>query len=446
MVTIAPPDPANAGVGFLQGVQSTLPQQLGQFLEKRKINKETEELQSQLEKLSPDSTLTDRLQAIMTSKASDATKQKFMELMKLKGATEYAQRFREGKEETPADLIEGMALGYITPGYAQERLREIRSQNMLKQIMGEGGGILGGQEEEVPTMGSSVGEVPTLTTRPVQSSSPLPQQVPPVTKSGRGWEKYSDSDLALWKAAGGPLGSAADLELKRREKSKELDFKKLKQEEDKRQFGHRETSKYAEELRNSAENAREVKLAVNEIKRLSKEGVTGPSAKNLFTKFLQSRGNFLAPAFVNKDTQSVISATKTLAGGFRELFGSRPTQAEFFWYENILPDLLKDADTNVAAADYLGRVADHKLKAQEIADELVTANGGYRPIDLDTQVRKRMKPEMDKLIQEGEQLHKQVAKEPSGESIRMRDPAGNIRKVPADDVERAMQAGYQRIA
>jgi hypothetical protein len=408
MVTIAPPDPANAGVGFLQGIQQTLPQQLGQFLEKRKENREIDALQKQLEGLSPDASLTDRLQAIMSSKASEGTKQKYMELMKLQGATQFAQKFREGKDIGEADLIEGLALGYIPPGFAQEKIRELQSKKLFEQFFGEG--------EESPNRPTPYEPNVELTGQPVSTlSEPPPPSVPKVTKSGKGWEKYNDSDLTLMKAAGGPLGTAADLELKRREKARELEFKNLKEDEDKRQFGHKQTATYAEELRKSSENAREVQQAVNEIVKLSKEGKTGPTLKNAFTKFLQSRGSFLAPAFVNKDTQSVISATKTLAGGFRELFGSRPTQAEFFWYENILPDLLKDADTNIAAAEYLGKVADHKLRAQDIADDIVTKNGGYRPIDLDTKVRQRMKGDLDKLIKEGEALHKAPKQEEAPE-------------------------------
>jgi len=40
-------------------------------------------------------------------------------------------------------------------------------------------------------------------------------------------------------------------------------------------------------------------------------------------------------------------------------------------------------------------------------DDIVAANGGYRPMDLDVQVRKRMKPEVDRLRIEGEKLYKE---------------------------------------
>ncbi len=384
------------GKGLGAGFGESLQGQLGQFFQERQESRELKGLQEEIGKLSPDTPLPERLQAIMLAKASPQTKQKFMEIMKMQGATEFAKKFREGKG-TEEDLVLGMALGYIEPGYAQEKIRNLQSQKLLDKFFG-------GEEAETPSLPSATSP---MSSQPVKTSSqPPPKDVPKVTKSGKGWESYDDSDLTLFKAAGGPLASAADLELKRREKDKQLKFNQFKEEEDKRQFGHKETAKFAEDIRGSAENAREVRQAVNEVVRLSNQGFTGLNLKNAFTKFLQDRKSFLAPAFTDKNAQSLISATKSLAGGFRELFGSKPTQSEFFWYENILPDLLKDADTNINAAQYFGKLADHKLKMQEIADEIVEENDGYRPIDLDVQVRKRMKPEIDRLVKEGEELYR----------------------------------------
>src|SRR5690606_1266968 len=101
MVTIAPPDPANAGVSFLQGVQQTLPQQLGSFLERRRETKESDELQRQLSALDPNASLTDRLKTVLGSKASDATKQKFFEMIKIQGAQDFAKKLSE-KGEAPS--------------------------------------------------------------------------------------------------------------------------------------------------------------------------------------------------------------------------------------------------------------------------------------------------------------------------------------------------------
>lgn len=119
--------PAEQSIGsmFGQGFSQTLPQQLDQFFEQKKETKDIERLQEQLASLSPDATLGDRLQAVMMARSSPKTKEKFMELMKLQGATDFAKKFREGEDVTEGDLIEGMALGYIDPGYAQAKIRQL---------------------------------------------------------------------------------------------------------------------------------------------------------------------------------------------------------------------------------------------------------------------------------------------------------------------------------
>jgi hypothetical protein len=125
------------GEGFGQAFGGTLQDQIGQFFQEKKESKELERLQEQLKPLSPDATLGERLQAIMMARASPKTKEKFMELMKLQGATDFAKKFKEGKDVSEADLIEGMALGYIDPGYAQAKIRqlgEIPKRDQTKKI------------------------------------------------------------------------------------------------------------------------------------------------------------------------------------------------------------------------------------------------------------------------------------------------------------------------
>src|SRR5690554_5248060 len=412
------------GEGFGQAFGGTLQDQIGKFFKEKKESREIENIQKKLAELSPDVDETTRLSTILASKASPEAKNILLELMKMQGAAKFAKQFASGKPPSLQQIIEGVSRGYIPPGIGQELTRSVVKDPLetafFEEFFGKGDSLLGGEEisptgtvtdfveeDEIlpapPLTSPKNDEIPTIKTL----DRPIPKKIPRNTKTGKGWEKYSDEDLTKWKAVGGKIGSAASAELSRRDKEKERKYRLQKDEQSKKEFGHKATSQYAEEIRKAAENAREVRQAVNEVIRLSNEGLTGLNLKNAFQKFLQSRKSFLTPAFVNKDAQSLLSASKSLAGGFKELFGSRPTQAEFFWYENILPDLLKDADTNIAAAQYFGKIADHRLRMQEIADEIVEENEGYRPLDLDRQVRKRLKAETDSLIKEGEKLYQQ---------------------------------------
>jgi len=174
-----------------------------------------------------------------------------------------------------------------------------------------------------------------------------------------------------------------------------------------REFGHKETAKYAEKIVSDAERASEIIDAADEIQKIAKKkGAVGANARNLAFTYLKDKKSPFANLFQNEDTQALISATKTLAGGgIKEIF-NRPTEREFFWFENILPDILKDAPTNEKSASYFKKLAKISLKRQEIYDDIVKKNKGYRPIDIDGQVRSKLEPEMKKLVEEGEKLKK----------------------------------------
>lgn len=402
MVQILPTSPTAAGqfgAGLGAGLSQTLGQRLNQFYDDLKSKKQAEKVQSLFESLPEGSGIQERMNALLTSGLPAQTLQQGMEILRQQGAEEFSSKFTEGQMPTLADVIRGSSLGYIPPGIGQDLAREIIQTQAYERFFPKE--IT--QESIEKSPGEEAVEISTMEEK-------LPTSIPPVTASGRGWEKYEDEDLSKMVGLGGKLGTAARTELSRRQKETEREYKKQESSEKKRQFAHKETASYANSLRENAENAREVLQAVNEVKRIAATGKTGVSARNLLQSFLASRKSFLTPALIDQDRQSLISATKGLAGGFRSLFGARPTQKEFFWYENILPNILKDAATNVKAAEYLGKVANINLKRQEIADDIVSEHEGYRPIDLDRRVRTQLKPEMDRIVKEGEALSSKLEK------------------------------------
>lgn len=428
------------GAGLGQGLAESLPEKLDQFITVKRTQREKASIQTKLDKLGPDATLQDKMGVWLSSNLSPEDKKQGFEILKQEGATAFAKKFKD-KSYTASDVIEGTGLGYITPGLAPilmaPLMKDPLEQNFLKQLLGMDGGVeegAPGGEEEVsidteeitePTPTGAplaTGDMPiqapprSATRSPTQSMSsdkPMPKTVPRVTKSGKGgWSSYSDEDLTKFALLKGPIADSAKLELQRRDKVKERAFKEKEFgfkgkdfDRKEREFAHSSMADYVADVRESAKNSEEVKFAVEEVKRIANTGETGVNARNLFQEFLKGRNSFLANAFINKTQQSLISATKSLAGGFRELFGARPTQREFFWYENILPNILKDADTNIAAADYFGRVANLRVRHQEVMNEIIKENGGFRPIDLDVKTADRMKPERDRLMKEGEKLY-----------------------------------------
>lgn len=187
---------------------------------------------------------------------------------------------------------------------------------------------------------------------------------------------------------------------------------KAKSAQKSQQFAHSSTQKYADELRESAANAEEIKFASGVMRNVLRSGKTGPTAQNMAYAYLTDIKSPMAGMFQSKEAGKFNVAMKTLASGFKKIMGAKPTEREFFWYENILPGLLKAAPTNEAILDYFEHLADLDIKSQEIADKIVEGNGGMRPIDLDSKVRKQMKPFLNEAINEGYSLSGEFEAEP----------------------------------
>ena len=263
-----------------------------------------------------------------------------------------------GKDFSPQEKAVGIgeAMGIIPPGTGTAILKqrnESEEQNKFLQAMGFGNA----QTQDNGEMSEK--------TLPQQGIQP---EQPPQAENKPKIHSFSENQLAQMQAKGGKWKSAADSEFKRREREAVEGYREQKLSSQEKQFAHKDTAEYAKGVRENADRGQEILHAVEDIeKRIKKTNVTGVNARNLaFNYFKGSKNPFLqslANIFQTEDTQAIISATKTLAGGFRQLFGSKPTQAEFFWYENILPNILKDAATNSQAASYFGKVA--KLSSQK---------------------------------------------------------------------------------
>jgi len=183
---------------------------------------------------------------------------------------------------------------------------------------------------------------------------------------------------------------------------------KQKFEQDIKEFEHKESAPFYNKISEDAKAAKEVKEAIQLQRDAIASGKTGATVQNLIHTYLKEKENPLANIFQGKNQAEFILGNKVLASGFKGIFGSKPTEREFFWYETVLPNLLKSAETNTGILDYFEKVADFQIKVLDTYDDIVRARGGYRPLNVDTEIRDRMKNEFDQLIQEGNQLTQSI--------------------------------------
>jgi len=180
------------------------------------------------------------------------------------------------------------------------------------------------------------------------------------------------------------------------------EYNAIRDETARKQWAHTQTSKFGEQISDSSERAKELIDATNQIEEALAKGTTGKKARNLAVAYLTKRQSPFASLFITPDMQKILSGAKVLlGGGLKEIVGARPTEREFFWINTILPDILKDLATNEESIRYFKYIAKYNLKRQEVYDEIINENEGYRPLNIQAEVNKRLKPDLDKLIDEG---------------------------------------------
>ena len=331
----------------------------------------------------------------------------------------------ENASDTEKAIIEAEGLGDISAQTAKSLINLYREQQgsqrfaqALTDIDSEGST---GEDTSSIDDTSAIGEEP--------KSSPK--------KSGIDYDKQINKwQKALGKATNPNEKAFAESRIRELQSQRDLQFKENKEERGEKEFAHKETFDYAKGIRDNADKGREIITAADQIEDALKKGASGGNARNIAYSYLKKKQSPLADLFLTEDMQQLISNTKTLAGGFTGLFGKQPTQKEFFWYETILPGILKDVLTNKKSTEYFKKFANLAVKSQDIYDDVVKENRGYRPIDIDLKVRERLKPFTDKLIKEGEELV---------DFVLMKAPDGSIRQVPKSQSDTYIRQGLEPI-
>jgi hypothetical protein len=344
-------------------------------------------------------------------------------------------------------IIEAEAKGLVSAQTAKSLINQYREQeagDFLNRIQGaEPGSERDNQMISARAPGGSPYGLEMLDEE--TGGKPMGISQPPTPKKINATDDF-DKKIDYWRKVGSQATSKEIRDVANKnadfyQKQKEFQFQEKKQSQSEKQFAHAQTADFAKEIRETAEKGKEVVTAANEIKRISKKGVTGLNARNAIFTALKKRNNPFADAFASEDIQTIQANTKSLMGGtLKEIVGARPTASEFFWLENIVPNILKDAPTNEASANYFLKLGKQAERRGEIFDEIVKENKGFRPIDIETQVRDRMREENENLIEEGYKIA------PPDVRVNIMNPdTGEILNIPANKFQFAKQEGFQVI-
>ncbi len=109
----------------------------------------------------------------------------------------------------------------------------------------------------------------------------------------------------------------------------------------------------------------------------------------------------------------------------KDIFGSRLTDADLRSFLKTVPTLSLTDNGKIAVINNLMQLAEGDLIKQKAMEEIVEANGGFRPRNLETLVRKKTKPLLDKLASDFKDVLKKRV--PTDKPFKSEDIAAIIR-------------------
>lgn len=273
----------------------------------------------------------------------------------------------------------------------------------------------------------------TPVTMPQQPEGMAPQMAPAQPQSqqapqAQGLQGASKEQLI--KLSSHPrYGQSAKEELRRREHEEktELEKEKIKREtqisgrKEKIAF-HQESQKFDDKIREDATRAKkQLEVADDVLKAVSSGNVHPSSYANIFSA-IPKYGEQISDAFLNKDEAQLKAVSPYLIEGWREVFGTRLTDADLKVVQSKIPSIGKDPEANKAIVSIIKKYAQKSIDRYEAAKKIKEENDGLRPLGYEDMVEK-----------EYENLQG---------TVRVRNPEnGKIYKVKKDKLQGALNAG-----
>jgi hypothetical protein len=174
-----------------------------------------------------------------------------------------------------------------------------------------------------------------------------------------------------------------------------------------RREDHKDSADYDKEIQKNAKVARHHLHSSDVARKAIMSGKINPKsfeglARNLF------KGTKWQNYFTNPETATFEAAALSDYEGMKDMFGTRLSDADLRAASGKIIDPAKSPEANLAIIDFRQLQDRMKIAEAEIGDQIKKENGGYRPIDYTSQVRKKME---ELYGDEAEEIVKKAANE-----------------------------------
>jgi hypothetical protein len=152
---------------------------------------------------------------------------------------------------------------------------------------------------------------------------------------------------------------------------------------------HKQSAPAYEKMQKEYDTSKTRLSSFNVMKQKLQSGNLDPTNfKNLIRKAFENTR--WKDFFLNPDQATFQAAALDTYEGMKDIFGTRLSDADLDQASGKVPSIDKTPQANEAIINFHEFKDRMKLEKLKIADEIIDENGGFRPIDFTSQVRKRI--------------------------------------------------------
>ncbi len=153
---------------------------------------------------------------------------------------------------------------------------------------------------------------------------------------------------------------------------------------------HTESEKYDTELHQKSVNAKSQLETLDTIEKAIKSGNIKPKSISNFFKGMGKIGDKLSEAYLNKDQAALTASLPQLFEGWKDVFGTRLSDADLRVLQDKMPSITKSPEANLVVVKIMRKYADMNRLRGEIAKDIKKENGRLRPLGYADMVEERL--------------------------------------------------------
>lgn len=313
-------------------------------------------------------------------------------------------------------------LGELDPLVLREVLKNLLPAARDAELNNLTEGIIGGTDSEFEQANVPMQEQQLLKSEKQEIEKESPSKVIGLSELSPGAVAAREMKNLQKKLTDPRLSPSQKMQLRKRIEDRQADFEKKQEQIDKK------TDPFVSKLTEDYEAAQSADKRIGRMKELIKGGnLTNP----LFFGVLDSLEHAIPSlgvginlkGFLSPESQEFDKLSKDFLRDVKKVFGARVTQSEVMQFLKTIPTLAQSDEGKLRIIHNMELFNEASKAKKDAYDDIIEANGGYRPRNIEELVNKNAKKKLDDIAKRFESGYEKSAskKEMEREDNQVRD-------------------------